>query len=104
MLNFGKPTASGLANVRAGWRAQVLAYGFAVTVSVLTLFARMSLTPWIGDRPVLVLFILPIIFSAYVGGLGPGLLSPALSAGGVYFFLLAPEHILWFEGSVDLWQ
>src|ERR1035437_7769837 len=106
MLNFGKPTASGLANVRAGWRAQVLAYGFAVTVSVLTLFARMSLSPWIGNHPVLELFILPIIFSAYVGGLGPGLLSTVLSAGGVYFLLLAPEHIhvLWFEGSVELWQ
>src|ERR1700722_395761 len=89
----------------AVWRQRLTAYAFAIVISGLTLAVRLSLGPWLGDRPILILFMLPIIFSAYVGGLGPGLLSTALSALGVYYFFLAPAHnILFFEGSADLWQ
>ena len=89
----------------AVWRQRLTAYAFAIVMSVLTLAVRLSLGPWLGDRPILILFVLPVIFSAYVGGLGPGLLATALSALGVYYFFLAKAHnILFFEGSVDLWQ
>jgi PAS domain S-box-containing protein len=88
----------------AFWRSTVFSYVFAVVVSGLTLAARLNLVAWLGDRPVLVLFVLPIILSAYAGGLGPGLVATAVSTAGIYWFLLPPEHLLWFEGSVDLWQ
>ncbi|HEX4349435.1 MAG TPA: PAS domain S-box protein, partial [Verrucomicrobiae bacterium] len=95
-----------LANSSAAvWRQRLTAYAFAIVMSGLTLAVRLSLGSWLGDRPILILFVLPVIFSAYVGGLGPGLLATALSALGVYCFFLAKAHnILFFEGSADLWQ
>src|ERR1039457_6478966 len=105
MFHHGEQPAPEPATRPAAWRALALAYGFAGTVTVLTLLARLGLADWIGnDRPLLVLFILPIIFSAYVGGLGPGLLATALCTWGSYFYLRTPENILYFEGSVDLWH
>lgn len=89
----------------AVWRKRATAYGFALAISALTLQMRVSLTPWVGKRPVLMMFMLPIIFSAYVGGLGPGLLSTLLCAAGAYYFLFADAHnLLLFQGSVNLWQ
>jgi len=91
--------------IGADWRKRLAANGFALVISILALEARLALAPWVRDRPILILFILPIIFSAYVGGLWAGLLSTAFCAWGVYHFFLAPAHnLLFFEGSVDLWQ
>ena len=75
------------------WRSRFLRYGFAILMSALTLAARMSFSTWIiTDRPILVIYFLPILFSAYVGGLGPGLLATAISAIGANYFLLQPIH------------
>src|ERR1017187_463474 len=104
MDNHGQQPAISQAKSPTAGRALLAAYGFAVAVSGLTLLARLSLDPWLGKQTVLVLFILPIIFSAYVGGLGPGLLARALCTWGSYFYLRTPENILYFEGSVDLWH
>jgi len=43
-----------------------------------TLATRMELAGWFGDRPMLILFVLPIFLSAFVGGLGPGLVATAI--------------------------
>lgn len=91
--------------VAADWRQRLTAYAFALVISVLTLEARLALTPWLGNRPVLILFILPIIFSAYIGGFWGGLLSTGFCSWGAYVYLLsAGRNILFFEGSVELWQ
>ena len=58
---------------RAGHRSRWTMYGLAVAATVATLLLRLSLAPWVGDRPLLILFVIPILFSAYLGGLGPGL-------------------------------
>jgi PAS domain S-box-containing protein len=86
------------------WRQRVLAYAFALAISGLTLVARLVLNPWLGDQPMLLLFILPIVLSAYVGGLGPGLLSVAFCAWASYHFFLSQVHLFWFEGSAELWN
>jgi PAS domain S-box-containing protein len=59
------------------------------------------MTPWFGDRPVLILFVVPVILSACVGGLGPGLVATAISALGTAFFVMPPEHIFAFEKPAD---
>jgi PAS domain S-box-containing protein len=67
------------------WMAYLLAAGLAL----LTLLARMT----IGSRfesPTLILFTIPIILSAYWGGLGPGLLAMLLSVLGADYFILQP--------------
>jgi PAS domain S-box-containing protein len=88
----------------AVWRQRVTAYGFAVAVSVLALQLRLHLEPWLARRPSLVFFILPIICSAYLGGLGPGLLSTALCSWGIYHFLLFPSVRPAWDASVDIWN
>ncbi len=79
-------------------------YALAVAVTAATLLLRLALASWIGDRPVLILFVIPIIFSAYVGGLGPGLVATALVALGTNYFLLPPTGSFAIERPADLAQ
>ena len=89
----------------ADWRKRLVGFLFAFAISVLTLRARWVLAPWLSDQPVLILFILPIIFSAYVGGLWPGLLSIAICGGGTWYILFPTVHYPQFsKNSVDFWQ
>jgi two-component system, cell cycle sensor histidine kinase and response regulator CckA len=73
-----------------------LAYVFAVALPVGTLLARMGIGVAFADRPMLILFQLPIIISAYMGGLGPGLVATAAAAVLVDFFLIPPIHTFHF--------
>ena len=80
-------------------------YGFAVVVTLLTLGARLSFSPWIGDgRPMLTLFFIPIILSAYVGGLRPGLLATFLAAFSADYYLIPPTHSFAISRPVDAVQ
>ena len=80
------------------------AYAIALVVTIVTLLARWSMSSWVGGRPVLVLFLIPIIVSAHVGGLGPGLLSTLLVALGTSYFLLEPGHAFFIGKPLDFAQ
>ena len=77
------------------------AYAFALAVTLAALAGRVVLTGWIGDRPLLLIFVLPIILSAYAGGLGPGVFATAVAALSVDYFILPPVHNFLFEKTVD---
>jgi len=64
------------------------AYAFAIAVSVATLLIRAAMGPALDDRPLLIVFVLPMTVSALLGGLGPGLVATAISALGVGIFLV----------------
>jgi signal transduction histidine kinase len=81
-----------------------LAYIFATAITLLTFFLRLGLAVAYGERPLLILFVLPIIVSAYLGGIGPGLLSTCLAALIVDFFLLPPSGSFLVAHSYDLAQ
>ena len=69
---------------QAPWRA----YALAIVLVVLTLLMRYFTPLRFEQRPMLILFMLPVIVSALVGGLGPGLLSTVLAEvglGWIYF-------------------
>jgi PAS domain S-box-containing protein len=84
-------------------RARWIEYGLAVTVTAATLVLRLMLTRWItADRPLLVLCVIPILISAYVGGLGPGLLSTALIALGADLLPFPPASGLAFTRPQNL--
>lgn len=63
-------------------------YALAIGITVGALALRMVATPWVENRPVLILFVLPMLLSAYFGGLGPGLASTAVVAVGSGTLLL----------------
>jgi PAS domain S-box-containing protein len=73
------------------WRTSWAAYLLAAGLTLLMLLVRVS----IGGRfegPTMILFTIPIILSAFLGGLGPGLLATLLSALGADYFILPPLY------------
>lgn len=66
----------------------------AAAVTAIPFFVHMGMGPAFQARAMLFLFIFPILLSAYVGGLWPGLLSTFLAALGTRY-LLTSEHHLW---------
>jgi two-component system, LuxR family, sensor kinase FixL len=65
------------------------AYPLAVALVLLTLWIRLHIDlPFYG--PVLIIFTMPIILSAYWGGIGPGLLATAVSFFSASYYLLPP--------------
>jgi PAS domain S-box-containing protein len=69
-------------------RGRLLAYGVAVLATGLSLLIRLPLVPWLDYHAELMTFFPAIIISAYLGGLGPGLVATLLgAAAGAYFFL-----------------
>jgi len=66
-------------------------------IALLSVTTALMLTQWpalsLGAAPVS-LFLLAVIFSAWVGGVAPGLLATALSTLAFYYYFLPPMHSL----------
>ena len=67
-----------------GWP---LRYGVAPSTVALALAARALLTPVLHDDTIFFYFIPPVLISAGIGGLGPGLLATALSLAAAFFLM-----------------
>jgi PAS domain S-box-containing protein len=80
------------------------AYGFAMVVTAATLGLRLAMDGTLGGRPTLVIFTLPIMLSAYVGGLRAGLLATLLSYLAASYYLLPPLHSFQVASGVERWQ
>ncbi|OAI26486.1 PAS domain S-box protein [Methylomonas koyamae] len=76
-------------------------YLFAVGVTLATLWLRQALVMPFGERPMLVLFMLPVVFSALLGGSGPGFAATLLSAACVDYWGTAPFNNLAVVSAVD---
>ncbi|OHC62866.1 MAG: hypothetical protein A2040_01220 [Rhodocyclales bacterium GWA2_65_19] len=92
------------AGVAPGVLPRWLTYLFAVAVTLSVLLVRDSLAAEVGDQPLLMLFMFPIILSALLGGLGPGLAATAVAALGVDYFAIPPLHSLRIAAAHDLMQ
>lgn len=66
-----------------GGQPRWLIYGFAIIIALSVLALRMSIPLELSRQPLMILFMLPIILSALIGGLGPGLLATALLGVGI---------------------
>jgi signal transduction histidine kinase/CHASE3 domain sensor protein/ActR/RegA family two-component response regulator len=87
--------SSGHATTVRGRRRRVgLAYLMALVSPCVFLIARLKLMSGTQNAPGVVLFIFPVLISAYMGGLGPGLVSTVLSGLLTAYFLLPPLHSL----------
>ena len=94
------PVARPVSALLKPWQAYVL----ATAACVATLGLRLALDRPLGGQPTLVIFTLPIMLSAYAGGLGAGLLATALSYLLASYFLLPPLHSFLVVSSADRWQ
>lgn len=81
-----------------------LAYGAAFVLPATTLLLRSTLDASCGGQPLLILFIIPVALSAFIGGLGPGILATAVSVLLFEYYLLPPLHTLlrFSSDSTDL--
>ncbi|MBC8010265.1 MAG: PAS domain S-box protein [Burkholderiales bacterium] len=84
----------------AGW----VRYALAVGLVLLTLRVRLSMSPVLADNPTLVIFTVPIILSAYLGGFWPGVTATITSLAASAFFLLPPYVSLKVDAVSSLWQ
>ena len=80
------------------------AYLFAIACSFCLLWFRLSLPIAPETRPLITLFVLPIILSAALGGIGPGLLATALATINVCFFVTVPLYTLRINNPEDQLQ
>ena len=69
-----------------------LFYVFGVALTAAMLLVRSGLGVSFGERPLLILFLFPVILSALLGGLGPGLVSTMVAAAGTAYFFIPPVH------------
>ncbi len=79
-------------------------YAFAVAATAATLGVRLALDPALQGQPTLVIFTLPILLSAYLGGAGAGLLATGLSCLAACYFLLPPIHSFMAVSAGGRWQ
>ena len=87
-----------------GKRSGLLMYAFAILITLSMLVARNSIAIHFDTRPLLILFMLPIILSALLGGFGPGLVSTMIAALGVSYLVIPPIHTFRIAASYDLLQ
>ena len=81
-----------LDKLATGLTPSLAKYLFAFIISLSMLLVRGGIALSFEARPLMILFIFPIILSAYIGGLWPGLLSTATVALGLFFFMMPPLH------------
>lgn len=79
-------------------------YLFAFMVSASFLVLRSEMEVGFGHRPLLILFMFPIILSALLGGLGPGIVSTVVSSIGIDYLAIPPEGSLLIAKSHDTLQ
>ncbi len=79
-------------------------YLFALAAVSAMLLLRQRFGVAFGTRPMLLLFVLPVILSAYLGGLGPGLAATAAAGLSTNYFLIPPVESLRISESHDLLQ
>ena len=82
------------------WRRTWPAYAIAVGLPAVCLLAYAAAAPPNLATPAVIVFVIPIMISAYIGGAGPGLLSTAVAVTGLGYLVAvasatsAPERWL----------
>jgi signal transduction histidine kinase len=73
-------------------------YVVAVVSTAVIIVLAVGLDSWMRERPALILFVIPIIFSAYIGGAGSGLASTLVTAVSTYSlstYLIPFDSVQW---------
>jgi PAS domain S-box-containing protein len=85
-------------------RRGVLPYTLAVVLPIATLYLQVSLEESFGEHRLLILFMFPIIVSALLGGLWPGLVATVTAAVCAGYFLIPPLQHFAISAGHDLVQ
>lgn len=83
-----------------GWQSYLL----ASAMTGLALWLHIVMDARLDAPPTLLIFALPIIASAYFGGLRAGLLATAIACIGSSYYLLAPAYDFAIASTWERWQ
>jgi PAS domain S-box-containing protein len=81
----------------------LVAYGVAVVATGAALLLRLPLVPVVGYDIPFMTFLPAVMLSAYLGGLGPGLLAMVLGAAAADYFLIPPLFSFAVQDVHDLY-
>ncbi|MFM2068828.1 MAG: hypothetical protein RLZZ584_3737 [Pseudomonadota bacterium] len=85
-----------------------LRHAGACVMAVLMVLAVLPLRAYLvtafDERPMFILFMLPVLLAALLGGAVPGLLATATAALSTSYLVLAPRHSLVIGSAADLLQ
>ncbi len=79
-------------------------YAIAAALCFAALLLRVALSPWVGSHHVFIVFLFPIVLSAYLGGLRPGLFATALVGIITGYIGLWPTAGSWRAQPIDVAQ
>lgn len=79
-------------------------YGLALLLTLATLLLRQSVLVPFAERPLFILFMLPIIVSALLGGSGPGLTATLAATACTELILMPPADSFAITASYDALQ
>ena len=79
-------------------------YALSVVLVIATFALRQYLSPLLAGRPLLIIFMLPIIASALIGGFGSGMTATILTAACSGYFIFPPIGSFKIEAGLDLAQ
>ena len=85
------------------WPAWQL-YLLAALLPLITLLIRNDISPLFHDRPLMILFMLPILISAILGGIGPGLFATLISAVALWLSVFRADGSPLALSPADLFQ
>ena len=82
-------------------RQPVLRYGMAVALVALAVALRIALDPVLGtERLAYITLFAALMFTSWLGGLGPGLLALVVGGAGLLYLILPPRLVLALETPV----
>lgn len=85
--------------------SRLFRYLISVLLSLCFLVLSCEISVSYGDPPLLlIMFMFPILLSAMLGGIGPGLMATAVTALGVNFIAISPQNSLLMGQPHDLFQ
>ncbi len=96
--------SAGASGAFTGTRPRWLTCALAILLPLAMLAVRQHMAVAFGQRPLLILFILPVILSAMVGGAGPGLLATVVAALAIDYVIIPPLGRLETGSGVDAFQ
>src|SRR5262249_8849413 len=97
-LSSTEPSPTRLASRSVRYGAALLSVGVATLL-------RFSLNRFLGSSAVpFITFFPAVVFSAWIGGLGPGLLALALGAVLADYLFLLPAYSFALPDPTDLWS
>jgi PAS domain S-box-containing protein len=93
-LQFG---GTGISPKRPDW----LHYSLAVAMTGAALVIYLVSSPAFDNQPAPIIFLIPVVISAYLGGVGPGLASTLLGVLCADYFMTPPYHSFRITHPVD---